>query len=843
MADAETCINWYVENMESDGARSKATLYDRPGLTNPIATLPDSPVRGMLNINERLFAVGGTKFCEILSDGTVTSLGIVGNDGQPVSMVASDTQVFIVSAGLGYSFNLTTNTFAAVTIASTGAALTIQTAPNGLWIVDNVAVDGTVTYQIAISIAADTPVTLSVGQTITIAGATDTNFNHDWIVESSSKIFTGGDHYYYLILATPSSALVTAATNKPAPDAPSLENSTGPFSGSAGPNSPSAAANDSSVGGVAWNTPTGALTIGGGSASDVLLASSGITQYLKVTGFGFSIPGGATIKGIVVNALVKGNYGSSISDYSVRLYKAGVMTGSDLRNGLLWDASYGYQTYGSGAELWGTSWTSTDINDAGFGVGLMAANYYPANRTAYVDYISIEVFYSTTGTTGTLTPGNTYTYKLTMVNPLGGETVASSTTALLATGSAINVVFPNTIPVGFGVNVYGRTGTQLKVATVAAGTTHWVDTGSVTPSGAAPTASGGGTLTPNTTVSLPAIQAAYCDGYFLRLLPERRQWGISSLFDCTSWSTADVTGENEFPDDIITILVDHREVIVGGRSKTVIYSNSGNSLFTFEVVPGGYIEQGCDSQWGPVRLDNSVFWLGHDERGALIAWRAQGYLPVRVSNYAVEQEWQQYDKTSDVISYAYQWMGHAFWHIYFPAQDVTWVFDAALGLWHREGFWTGSAYTAHRSQCHSYVFGKHLVGDWSTGNIYQMSPNIHQDFGNAIRRERRAPYIGTELEWMQHERLQIDAELTGGTLSVRWSDDGVNSWSNSYTIDCSAATGKFRPPPLRRLGGSRHRVYEITSTSNKAMHLIDGYVDATGFTPVERLMKNLAKMA
>ena len=106
------------------------------------------------------------------------------------------------------------------------------------------------------------------------------------------------------------------------------------------------------------------------------------------------------------------------------------------------------------------------------------------------------------------------------------------------------------------------------------------------------------------------------------------------------------------------------------------------STFPFDVIPGGFIEQGTSCIAPPVKLDNSIFWMGGDERGAGIGWRAEGYTPRRISTHAIELAWQGYATIADMVSYAYQDQGHSFWVLYFPTANATWVYDVASGMWH-----------------------------------------------------------------------------------------------------------------------------------------------------------------
>lgn len=292
----------------------------------------------------------------------------------------------------------------------------------------------------------------------------------------------------------------------------------------------------------------------------------------------------------------------------------------------------------------------------------------------------------------------------------------------------------------------------------------------------------------------PVGTVEYSDGFYIAMEKSSNFWQYSAALDATTWPGANASGIQSFTDNTIALIVDHREPWFFGPKKIVPYYNSGNT-FTFDVVLGGILEQGCAAQFSPTRLDNSIFWIGGDERGNGIGWRAQGYNPVRVTNHAVEFAWQGYSTISDAVCYGYQDQGHSFWVCTFPSAQKTWVYDVATGQWHERGFWNAAAgiYTAHRAQYHTFNFGKHLVGDPTTGNIYQMSIRFLTDFGNPIRRQRRAPHISQEQEKTFHYKLQLDMEVGLGALNpssvfLQASDGGL--WQLSVNDDGTLKTMK-----------------------------------------------------
>ena len=173
-------------------------------------------------------------------------------------------------------------------------------------------------------------------------------------------------------------------------------------SNSQGPNSPRDIVDDSSSGGDrSWSNPRYAEESDNRYAT--VYAGTGkisYSHYLRATAFRFSIPSGATINGILVeierHASVN-NPTAWVKDWKVYLLKAGSVVGdnkADTTNN--WPTSDAYKSYGGSNDLWGTTWTPSDINNANFGVVLavqMPGSLLPPPQ-AYVDHIRITVYYS-----------------------------------------------------------------------------------------------------------------------------------------------------------------------------------------------------------------------------------------------------------------------------------------------------------------------------------------------------------------------------------------------------------------------------------------------------------------
>jgi hypothetical protein len=354
-------------------------------------------------------------------------------------------------------------------------------------------------------------------------------------------------------------------------------------------------------------------------------------------------------------------------------------------------------------------------------------------------------------------------------------------------------------------------------------------------------------------------QIDFSDGFFSASVRNSNQWQVSNLLDATTWNPLAVSLISVFADNIQSLIIDHRNVWIFGPKKTVVYQDVGAAIFPYAVIPGATIETGAVAQNSPTRLDNSVFWLSQDERGAGVVFRTSGYVGVRVSNHAMEYQIQQYKTITDAIGYSLQENGHLFYVLYFPTANVTWAYDVATGLWHKRLAWAQGQYTADLAQNHVYAFGQHLVGDWSSGNIYAVSDQYFTDNGNPIRRLRRAPIISAEEEWVFGNRLQFDVETGLGPqpplydgagnprdpqLIVSWSDDGGHNYGNETLLNCGQA-GDFKARAITwRLGKFRNRSYQIVATDPIPWRIISGYFEGTGFQlPTKRLAAQYAEVS
>ena len=159
---------------------------------------------------------------------------------------------------------------------------------------------------------------------------------------------------------------------------------------SQGPLGPGGATSLTGIGTVAWTSP-GNVTVLDGNCASAFLGGGLTSNWLFAANFGFTIPANSTINGITVTWWKMGTTAFITVDAGVRIVKGGVIGSHDESSVTSWPyPSVSPTTYGGASDLWGQTWTATDINSNSFGAAIAAIS----GGAAEVDYVTITVTYT-----------------------------------------------------------------------------------------------------------------------------------------------------------------------------------------------------------------------------------------------------------------------------------------------------------------------------------------------------------------------------------------------------------------------------------------------------------------
>lgn len=325
------------------------------------------------------------------------------------------------------------------------------------------------------------------------------------------------------------------------------------------------------------------------------------------------------------------------------------------------------------------------------------------------------------------------------------------------------------------------------------------------------------------------------DNYIIYNRPGTQQWGATDALSTVSQplSFASKFGSS---DNLVSLIVDHREVWLLGEWTSEAWVDVGAFPFPFQIIPGTSTQRGCAAKFSVSRLGDSFAFVSQDTRGRNIAVQVNGYQLVRISNSSVENDLEG-DFVADAISYTYQIRGHEFYVINFPTADKTWVYDASTLMWHKWlSFDPETGYHRHRSNCFTMFQGRSIIGDFANGKLYALEVDTYTEDGTTIRRLRRCPHLVNDFNRVYHNSLQLQFQpgvgLDGtqqGTdpqAMLRWSNDGGSTWSTEHWASIGKQ-GQYKNRAIwRRLGEARDRIYEVVITDPVKAVIVSANLDA-----------------
>lgn len=334
-----------------------------------------------------------------------------------------------------------------------------------------------------------------------------------------------------------------------------------------------------------------------------------------------------------------------------------------------------------------------------------------------------------------------------------------------------------------------------------------------------------------------AVTVGYINGYFVFNEPNSQRVWVTELFDGTSVDPLSFASAEASPDNVVSLIVDHKEIWIFGNNSTEVWYDAGQPDYPLAPIQGAFLETGCAAPYSIAKMDNSVFWLGTDARGFGMVYRARGYQPQRISTHAIEYAIQSYSTISDAIAYTYQQDGHMFYVLTFPTANVTWVYDAATQMWHQRGYVsdTTGQLNRHTPTCMATLGTRVYVGHDTLPQIgYYDFSYFNNEFTNArrqvwLRSWRALPSDANNLKRTAQHSLQLDCQAATSTVaeisttgasaemnaSLRWSDDGGHTWSSLHTVSMGYEGQTGRRVIWRRLGMTmklRDRVYEVSGS-------------------------------
>lgn len=326
----------------------------------------------------------------------------------------------------------------------------------------------------------------------------------------------------------------------------------------------------------------------------------------------------------------------------------------------------------------------------------------------------------------------------------------------------------------------------------------------------------------------------YLDGYFIVNSVGTGRFYISALFDGLTWAALDYATAESSPDELKRVIGAVGQLWLLGTKTTEIWTNTGASSFPFERISGAKMEVGILAPHTAIPVDNSLFWVGKDNIGAGIVYKASGFSPARISTYAIEYKIQQVSDIENMRAYTYQEDGHVFYVLTGGGLETTLVYDISTDIWHERAYLNNGIYEQHLASTVIYAFNKRLAGSRVDGKIYEQRLDIYSDNGDPISRDRIYTHISDEDKRQRYKTLTISLESGVGLqtgqgsdpiISMRLSQDMGRTWSNWYDASMGKVGEYKKKINWNRLGIAECITFNVRSTEPVKHAWIGSYLE------------------
>ncbi len=311
-----------------------------------------------------------------------------------------------------------------------------------------------------------------------------------------------------------------------------------------------------------------------------------------------------------------------------------------------------------------------------------------------------------------------------------------------------------------------------------------------------------------------ANTVAFLNQFFLFDWAGTNKWFRSDLLDGTSYDSTAFASAEAKSDRVLGVVAQKEIAYILGEQTIEPWANNSAANFPFQRIPGGTIDTGIIGPYAFAREDEGMFLVGSDR----IAHRLSGTSLQRISQHAIEGDWQKYPTVSDAFGMGCTFNGHKFATFTFPTQSKTWVYDISTQLWaeweSRDlngtplGRWRGNVTIA--------AYGKVLVGDAYSGKIGYLDDTVFTEFGDPIYAEAVGAPIHADGKPFFVSEFRLDIQTGVGLTSGQGSDpqimldiseDGGHTWSEQQEWTSMGQQGAYLTQLYwKRLG----RYYQFT---------------------------------
>lgn len=343
---------------------------------------------------------------------------------------------------------------------------------------------------------------------------------------------------------------------------------------------------------------------------------------------------------------------------------------------------------------------------------------------------------------------------------------------------------------------------------------------------------------------------AYAGGYGFAFNPLTGRTLISALNDLSTWDPGTFFTRSLFADPARAMFADENNLVwtIGTDTFEVRY-NSGQGTQPWIPLTGLVGPYGIASPFGLGLSPAGNFWVTRNAAGIGRFVISHGGRPQPVGTYAIDSQIDKFATStgvSDAEVLVYDQGGHTTATVALgaaqamnPAVPCSFNYDVEGKTWTKRGRWNQdlAKWELWAPRCHVLAFGKHMVGDRTTGTIWVLDQTSAIDVdGRGTRRLRRTPHLNKE-----HQRRPIDqielvmdllqpppqapAQGSDPRMMFRMSKDGGRTFGSERTCGIGKV-GEWRKRCYwTQLGAPSDAVLEFSYSDVVPAAIIDGYIN------------------
>lgn len=335
------------------------------------------------------------------------------------------------------------------------------------------------------------------------------------------------------------------------------------------------------------------------------------------------------------------------------------------------------------------------------------------------------------------------------------------------------------------------------------------------------------TITQVTDVDYPGCDyLTYVDGYFV--VTRNGRVYFSELNDETNWVGNSVFTPTEKADKTKAVIAFNQQLYCFGTRTVEIYINDGETPWIRQ--PRATIEMGIAAKDTLAHHQDGVFFLGRNAQGgSRVMIIGKDYSTAEISPPSINMQINKNGIPTDAYAFfEYDYSGQSFYHLTIPSLDTTFTYDLITKEWHERqsrrpwnDFDGGYVYGKWRPYNLVTLGSKTLVGDYYSGDVYELDKNTYTDDGYEIVRLRTTKIFDQMQNFIGVSSLELDVNSGDGLLSgqgsspqlmFRASKDGGRTWSNESLISLGTRGDYSKRAKINKLGTGRNWVFEMKVT-------------------------------